>query len=197
MRIAPLSGEALADLAPLLERVEQSMGFLPNSMRTMARVPGLAQGLSGLAAAVWAAPRTSAELKGLVAVAVSQGAGCRYCQAHTAHRASHVLGVHDAKLDALWAFEASDLFTAAERAALRMAIGAGQSPSAVTDAEMGELKRHFDDDAIAELVAVVALFGFLNRWNDTLGTELESAPLAFAEKRLAPAGWTAGKHRAG
>ena len=70
----------------------------------------------------------------------------------------------------------------------------GQAPSAVDDMAMAELRRHFDDSAVAELVAVIALFGFLNRWNDTLATELEDTPRAFAEEALAPVGWTPGAH---
>jgi hypothetical protein len=38
-------------------------------------------------------------------------------------------------------------------------------------------------------VAVIALFGFLNRWNDTLGTVLEDVPKEFVEKELQPLGW--------
>jgi len=41
---------------------------------------------------------------------------------------------------------------------------------------------------------VISTFGFLNRWNDTMGTPLEEEPLAVAAKFLAPRGWSAGKH---
>ena len=57
------------------------------------------------------------------------------------------------------------------------------------------LRQHFDEPQIVELVAVCALFGFLNRWNDTMSTELEEVPRAFAEQRLGDSGWHAGKHR--
>ena len=60
--------------------------------------------------------------------------------------------------------------------ALRVAMHAGQSPNGVTDAMFAELQQHFDDDAVVEIVAVIAMFGFLNRWNSTLKTDLESAP---------------------
>ncbi|MEM7483470.1 MAG: carboxymuconolactone decarboxylase family protein, partial [Acidobacteriota bacterium] len=68
--------------------------------------------------------------------------------------------------------------------------------AAVTDADFAELRRHFDEVQIIELVGVVALFGFLNRWNATLATELEGPPRAFAEERLAPFGWDPGQHTA-
>ena len=45
-----------------------------------------------------------------------------------------------------------------------------------------------------EIVGVIAMFEFLNRWNDTFATPLEDEPLEFAEKHLAAHGWSAEKH---
>lgn len=75
-----------------------------------------------------------------------------------------------------------------------LARDAAAHPPAVDDAHFEALRRHFDEDAIVELVAVVALFGFLNRFNDTMATTLEEEPLAFARARLAASGWEAGPH---
>ena len=49
-------------------------------------------------------------------------------------------------------------------------------------------------EPLFDLVAVIALFGWLNRWNDSVATELQASPLAFARDQLAPHGWDAGKH---
>ena len=193
-RLEPLQSDALAELEPLMAFVEQNMGFRPNSMATMAHLPGLPQAFAQLTGVVWGSTGVDPALKALVAVMASQAAGCRYCQAHTAHRAHEQFGVSAEKLSALWSFEQADCFDAPERAALRVAAGSAQAPSAVDDAAMAELRRHFEDSAVAELVAVIALFGFLNRWNDTLATELEDTPRAFAEEALAPVGWTPGAH---
>jgi hypothetical protein len=43
-------------------------------------------------------------------------------------------------------------------------------------------------------VAVIALYGFLNRFNHTLATELEASPLAAGKRFVAERGWTVGKH---
>ena len=43
---------------------------------------------------------------------------------------------------------------------------------------------------IIDIVSVIALFGFLNRWNDTMGTVLEEVPESFVENKLRPLGWT-------
>jgi alkylhydroperoxidase family enzyme len=122
----------------------------------------------------------------------SSAAGCRYCQAHTSHAAEKA-GAGE-KLAAVWDFEISPLFTEAERAALRLARDAALVPNQATDAHFSELRRHYSDAEILELVAVVSLFGFLNRWNDTLATRLEPGPRRFAERELAGRGWEVGKH---
>jgi alkylhydroperoxidase family enzyme len=98
--------------------------------------------------------------------------------------------------EALWEYETSPQFSAAERAALRVAQGAAQVPNAVTDEDFGELKRHYSDAQIVDIVAVIALFGFLNRFNDTMATELESSPIEAGKRFLAQKGWTVGKHAA-
>jgi len=98
------------------------------------------------------------------------------------------------KEKALWEYETSPLFTAAERAALRVAQGAAQVPNAVTDEDFEELKKHYTDTQIVDIVAVIALFGFLNRFNDTMATELETSPLAVGRRYLAERGWSVGKH---
>ena len=64
----------------------------------------------------------------------------------------------------------------------------------VTDAHFTELKKYFSEDAIVEIVAVISLLGWLNRWNITLATRLEDEALAFAREHLAPSGWTPGTH---
>ena len=56
------------------------------------------------------------------------------------------------------------------------------------------LKKHWTEEQIVEIVGVIAVFGFLNRWNDTMATPLEDEPIEVGEKFLAPRGWSAGKH---
>jgi hypothetical protein len=49
---------------------------------------------------------------------------------------------------------------------------------------------------MVEIVGVIAMFGFMNRWNDTMATPLEEEPTHVGERFLAKGGWTVGKHRA-
>src|SRR6266581_1363445 len=192
-RIQPLPPATLGELAGLLETSKTRMGFLPNSQLIMAHRPEILRGFVQLAAAINGPSSTiSPQLRNLVSQMASRAAGCGYCMAHTAHTSERV-GVPEAKEDALWEYETSPLFSAAERAALRVAQGAAQAPNAVTDEDFAELKRHYSEAQIVDIVAVIALFGFLNRFNDTMATELESSPIEAGRRFLAERGWTVGK----
>jgi len=194
-RVTPLKREEVPELEDAFARAEQRMGFVPNSMLTMARRPEIMRALGGLTQAA----RTGTvdpQLKEMVALVASTASGCRYCQAHTASNASRV-GAQADKIADVWDYEVNERFTGAERAALRLAHHAGLVPNEATDEDFALLRQHFDDGEIVELVAMIALFGFLNRWNDTMATELEDHPLALASGVLGPGGWEAGKHAAG
>lgn len=192
-RVAPVDQDMVPELAEGFARMAAILGFVPNSNLIMARHPALLKAFQQLAVAALAPLKVPAGLKFMVGHMASRAAGCGYCIAHTGHMLEKN-GVDAAKMDAIWSYETSELFSSAERAALTLARGAAMVPNAVTDADFTELKKHFDDDQIVELTGVIALYGFLNRWNDTLATELERDPLAFATSHLKPSGWDAGKH---
>lgn len=113
--------------------------------------------------------------------------------AHTAG-ASLRLGVDEEKLEAVWEFRTSPLFDDKERVALEFAIAAASQPNDVTDELFARMKQHWNEGQIVEIAGVVAMFGFMNRWNDTMATPLEEEPLEVGEKHLAMSGWSAGKH---
>jgi alkylhydroperoxidase family enzyme len=135
----------------------------------------------------------SGELKQLVFTVASLASGCRHCQSHGAFHL-HQIGVADEKIQALWSFEESELFTDAERAALRLALAAGATPNATTPDIIEELRQHFTNIQIIELMAVIATGGYLNRWNDTIATVTDQESIDFANRVLQPVGWDAGKH---
>jgi uncharacterized peroxidase-related enzyme len=193
-RLAPLPPEHTPELKEQFETFRKRMGFIPNSILIMQRRPEMVRAFTQMTAVIWS-PSSSVDLKlkRLLAHVTSRAAGCRYCMAHTAEGA-HRLGVEDRKLAAVWDYQTSPLFTPAERAALDVAVAAGSMPNAVTDEMLMELRKHWSDEQIVEIIGVIAMFGFLNRWNDTLATPLEDIPLDFGEKHLARQGWNAGKH---
>ncbi len=186
--------EELAAMAPLFELVESVTGFVPNSMVQMALWPELTNAFAGLAATVLGpSEHVPADLKQMIALVASQAAGCQYCMAHTAHSAVKA-GADIEKIENVWAFETSPLFTEAERIVLGVARDAAQVPNAVTDEAFEALKAHFDDRQVIEIMSVISLFGFLNRWNDTMATALEASPMNFGQAHLGKAGWDPKKH---
>jgi uncharacterized peroxidase-related enzyme len=160
----------------------------------MARRPEILRAFSELITQIWRTGTVPKGLKPLIAIVSSTAAGCRYCQAHEAVDAQ-MRGVPEDKIAAIGDFERSPLYSDAERAALRFARKASVIPNEVTVASFEELRRHWDEGEIVEILAVIGLFGFLNRWNDSMATDLEEIPATFAARTIGPRGWEAGKHR--
>ena len=90
-------------------------------------------------------------------------------------------------------FEPSDNIKPA--AAIAIAFAAGRVPNETSKNHFDDLREHFEERQIVQIVAVISLFGFLNRWNDTMATQLESEPTEFAESVLSDGGWALGKHK--
>ncbi len=211
--VTPIDRAELGALEKVLGNTEAMMGFVPNSMTTMAHMPQLTMAFSMLGATVFGAdlgavmagyadavpedPKAGEALPPnliqLVAFSVSVASGCRYCQAHTSHNA-HRFGVAEDKLAAVLRVGETDAFTPAEAAAVELALAAGRVPNEAEPRHFDALAPHFTERQIVQLVAVIALFGFLNRWNDTMATQLEALPRDFAQSALGEAGWQLGKH---
>lgn len=192
--LRPLDREEMdSELQALYSHYENTRGFMPNSIRTMSRRPNIAKRFGALNQAVLYEGTVSEELKMLVSLISSQASGCRYCQSHMANLSS-IYQASDQKIAAVWEFENSELFTDPERAALRLAYKSSLLPNEAGEEDFAELAKYFDEGQVVEIVAAVALFGFLNRWNDTMSTELETLPKQVAERALQETDWEVGKH---
>ncbi|MCC5871684.1 MAG: carboxymuconolactone decarboxylase family protein [Gammaproteobacteria bacterium] len=184
-------------LEQLTRFFETTLGFTPNSVLTMQRRPAIAKAFIELNRSVMENHgRVSSELKRLIGYLASLTAGCRYCQAHTGLAAMR-FGLSDDRLEALWDYRTSPLYSDAERAALDFALAASSVPNDVTKEISEQLRAHWDEGEIIEILGVVSLFGFLNRWNDSMGTPIEDGAMDFATKHLQSQGWRPGKHRDG
>lgn len=115
--------------------------------------------------------------------------------AHSAG-ASLRLGIPEDKFNAVWEYRSSPLFTEAERVAIEFTVAASAQPNDVTDELFARMRQHWTDGQIVEITGVIALFGFLNRRNDTMATPLEKEPAEVGEKHLARRGWNIGRHKA-
>lgn len=194
-RLDPLPIDSSPELAEDFAFFERTLGFVPNSLLTMAHRPGLAKGLIALSRGVYD-PKGVVDLglKRLIGHVASMAAGCMYCRAHTATSAMRH-GVAAEKLAAIAEYPTSPLFSEAERAALDFALAAASVPNGVTDSCFERLQQHWSPGEIVEILGVIALFGFFNRWNDSLATTLEAEPLEIAHQVLPTTGWVPGKHQ--
>ena len=191
--INPLSNIEDKETQELVTFFNETLGFCPNSVLTMQKKPHLAQAFVNLNKAVMNnAGSISSEFKRIIAYISSNTAGCRYCQAHTI-RAAKRYGGEKERLEQAWDFENSSLFSEAEKVALRFTIAASSVPVS-TSQELEELlQHHWDETDILEIMSVIALFGYLNRWNDVMGTSLEKDAKDSAESLLQNQ-WDIGKH---
>jgi len=179
-------------LQKLAELFNETLGFCPNSVLTMQKKPELAEAFVNLNIAVMQNNgKITSEQKRLFAFLSSATTGCRYCQAHTILAAERY-GASKERLESIWEFENQDCYSEAEKAAFRFVVAASKVPVAVTSEIEEGLKRFWSDDEIVEIMGVVALFGYLNRWNDVMGTTLE-APAQETASRIF-SNWNKGKH---
>jgi alkylhydroperoxidase family enzyme len=194
-RLDPLPPGYSPELKEQFDSFFKSLGFVPNSVLTMQRNPKLVRAFVTLQGAIWG-PDSQVDrgLKRMIAHVASRSAGDAYSMAHTASGALH-FGVSAEKLAAVAGFAASPVFSAAEKAALAIAEAAGKAPNAVTDAMFEELRKHWSENEVVEIVAAIAATGFVNRWNATLATPLEDEPMQVGRTHLAPLGWSPGRHR--
>ena len=194
-RLDPLPPQHSPELKDQFDSFFKSLGFVPNSVLTMQRKPKLVKAFVAMQGAIWD-PESKVDrgFKRLVAHVASRAAHDDYSMAHTASGALH-FGIDEAKLRDAWSFRDSKLYSDAEKAALEFAVAAGSVPNAVTDALFAKLRAHWSEEQIVEILAAVAMAGFLARWNTTMATPLEAEPLEVGEKYLAPRGWTATAHR--
>ena len=192
--IDPLAPETTPELQEDFAIFERILGFIPNSLLTMQRMPGMVKGFGELTKAVMD-PNGSVDLgfMRLVAHFASRAAGCQYCEAHSLV-AARIHGIEQHKLDDIWNYQTSPLYTNAERVALDYALAAGAVPNDVDEALMLRMKEHWTEDQIVQILGAVCLYGFLNRWNDSMATDLEDSPRKMGEEVLAQGGWTGGKH---
>ncbi|MFB1039309.1 MAG: carboxymuconolactone decarboxylase family protein, partial [Polaribacter sp.] len=96
--------------------------------------------------------------------------------------------------DNIWEYKTHAAFSEAERAALDFSLAASMVPNAV-DAKIKEtLYTYWDEGEIVEMLGVISLFGYLNRWNDSMGTSLEEDAIESGNQFLGKNGFEVGKH---
>ncbi|NYJ26286.1 carboxymuconolactone decarboxylase family protein [Allomuricauda sp. ARW1Y1] len=192
--VDPLSPDHDIETKQLAEFFNETLGFCPNSVLTMQHRPSISKAFINLNKAVMAnEDRVTSALKRMIAWVSSNATGCRYCQAH-AIRAAERYGAEQEQLENIWEYRTHNAFSEAERAALDFALAASQVPNTVNADIKNRLHQYWNDGEIVEMMGVISLFGYLNRWNDSMGTNIEDGAVESAEKYLGEVGWEKGKH---
>jgi len=192
--VDPLPEDETPELQEDFELFEEILGFVPNSLLTMQRKPEIVEGFHALTEAVMnEADDVDPGFKRLAAHVASNAAGCQYCEAHSLI-AANIHGISQEKIDEVWEYRTSDRYSERERVALDFAMAAGSVPNEVDEEIMAAMRAHWTDDEIVELLGAISLYGFLNRWNDTMVTDLEAPAREMGERVLADEGWDGGKH---
>ena len=193
--VYPLDRNATKEAAEMADFYDETLGFTPNSLFTMMHRPRIANAFMEMNMAVMENKgRVTSSLKRELAYLSSMTTGCRYCEAHTI-RAAERYGSEQNRLNNIWEYKTYPAFTDAERAVFDLAIAASSVPNAVTDEISENMRKHWDEGEIVEILGVIALFGYLNRWNDSMGTKLEEPAADDGVKYLQKKGWSRGKHQ--
>jgi len=193
--VNPLPQDYDKETKELATFFNETLGFCPNSVLTMQHRPAISKAFINLNKAVMENNgRVTSALKRMIGWVTSNAAGCRYCQAHTI-RAAERYDANQEQLDNIWEYKTHAAFSDAERAALNFALAASLIPNAVNDKIKTELYKYWNEGEIVEMLGVISLFGYLNRWNDSMGTTVEDDAIESGNKYLGKTGWEVGKHK--
>jgi uncharacterized peroxidase-related enzyme len=192
--VKPLSADTNPDVKKLAEFFNETLGFCPNSVLTMQIRPEIARAFINMNMAVMDNHgNVTSALKRMIAWVSSNATGCRYCQAH-AIRAAERYGAEQEQLDNIWEYKTHAAFSDAERAALDFSLAASVIPNAVDEKIKSDLYKYWNEGEIVEMLGVISLFGYLNRWNDSMGTSIEDGAVESGDQYLGKHGWEKGKH---
>ena len=169
------------------------MGFVPNTELTMARMPRSTKALIDFVITLNRSRTLPEGLMMMVGLLSSSAAGCQYCTSHGVSLA-HDVGVEAEKIAAIWEFETSSLFDARERSALSFAFRAVQVPAVLDASDYADLRIHFTETQICELLFLISQFGIFNRFNDAVAATVEVTPMALCKAIVSPSHWQAEKH---
>ena len=156
--------------------------------------PELMQVFQNLAEMVMVSPTNlSRQLRGELFTMASIAGGCQHCQSHGAYTLQ-LMGIDADRIRDIWTFEQSTEFSEMEKAALRLARDAASVPNTVGPEHFADLRKHCSDRQIVEMLAVISLAGWYNRWNNSIATVTDQESVDWAEANLQTVGWKLGKH---
>ena len=170
-RISKLErSEVTPEMNTLYDKIFAQRGNVPNMFRTMAHRPEIFSTMMAHVSAVLNTGTVSTKLKELIIVRTSQINVTPYCLAsHTILARS--LGWSEDQLDNLASWQSREDFTAAEKAAIRLAETVTRDANSLSNEQFAELQSFYSDGEIVELLCSIGLFNYFNRFNNALQME--------------------------
>jgi uncharacterized peroxidase-related enzyme len=170
-RISKLErSEVTPEMSTLYDKIFAQRGNVPNMFRTMAHRPEIFSTMMAHFSAVLNTGTVSTKLKELIIVRTSQINTTPYCLASHTILARN-LGWSDDQLDNLASWQSREDFTAAEKAAIRLAETVTRDANSLSDEQFAELQSFYFDGEIVELLCSIGLFNYFNRFNNALQME--------------------------
>ncbi len=154
----------------LLAAVKSQLGVVPNLMKLVGHSPAALEGYLSLNGAL-AKGALSVGLRERIALAVAEYNGCDYCLSAHDYLGRNVAKLSRHELDAARDGQSED---AATHAALQFALRVLENRGQVSDADLASVRlAGFDEAAIVEIVAHVALNVLTNFSNNVARTDID------------------------
>jgi AhpD family alkylhydroperoxidase len=129
--------------------------------------PKMMSGMGKFQQAVRKGNAVEERLKNLVELKGAQMIGCEFC-VDLGSQICRNSGLTDQELLALPRYRQSELFTEREKLALDYTAGVMQTPVDVTDELFARVKKHFSDEQLVEITALLTVVN-LDRFNAAFG----------------------------
>ena len=170
-RISRLGRREVSEaVGEIYDRYVRQRGNVPNMFRTVAHRPEILQTMITHMEAVLNTGTLLTSLKELVIVRTSQMNKCEYCLASHSLLAKK-LGYSEAQIADLPRLESSKSFSERAKVGLRLAERLTRNERPLDDAKLAELKAHFTEGEIVELMTASGQFNYFNRFNNLLAME--------------------------
>ncbi len=176
---------------PMLKLVRELIGVVPNCDPTLEIWPTgfrtynlIVPNLLNLPKSLFGAS-ASKSLVGLAMYRSSRAAQCAYCSAHTCSFALR-RGNSEATI--------KGRYDAVQAAAVRVAEGLSTLPTSITREDIEQFKAVVPARDQHWVVMGIAMMGFLNKFMDAMGIELEPEAINDVSALISPDGWSAGQH---
>lgn len=165
--------EASTEVAPVLQRVAEEYGFVPNILRAMAHCPDLLTAFVPLWGEVYRSPTIGARLRALAALGTAKAQACTYCVAHmtaSARRAGlaeqEISVVGDASVE-------RSVFTDREALVLELADVLTKDPDRTSDEMRARLRAEFNESEIVNIVLAIGMYNLTSRFLKALSIDVE------------------------